>query len=48
LNLVIAFNASERTWVNFKVFGLTAATFVFIGAQIAWLSRRIVAPVQRA
>ena len=48
LNLVIAFNASERTWVNFKVFGLTAATFVFIAAQIAWLSRRIVAPVQRA
>jgi intracellular septation protein len=48
LNLVIAFNASERTWVNFKVFGLTAATFVFIGAQIAWLSRRAAATVQRA
>jgi intracellular septation protein len=48
LNLVIAFNASERTWVNFKVFGLTVATFLFIGAQLAWLSRRIAAPVQRA
>src|SRR5450755_558487 len=23
LNLLVAFNASERTWVNFKVFGLT-------------------------
>ncbi|HSY08942.1 MAG TPA: inner membrane-spanning protein YciB [Steroidobacteraceae bacterium] len=48
LNLVIAFNASERTWVNFKVFGLTVATFVFIGAQIAWLARRGAAAVQRA
>src|ERR1039457_5373236 len=48
LNLVIAFNASERTWVHFKVFGLTVATFLFIGAQIAWLSRRITATVQRA
>jgi intracellular septation protein len=48
LNLVIAFNASERTWVNFKVFGLTVATFVFIGAQIAWLARRGAATVQRA
>jgi len=48
LNLVVAFNASERTWVNFKVFGLTAATFVFIGAQIAWLSRRAATAVQRA
>src|ERR1700733_11238417 len=41
LNLVIAFNATERTWVNFKVFGLTVATFLFIGAQIAWLAPRI-------
>jgi intracellular septation protein len=48
LNLVIAFNASERTWVNFKVFGLTLATFLFIGAQIAWLSRRGAATVQSA
>ena len=39
LNLWVADNASERTWVNFKVFGLTVVTFLFIGAQIAWLSR---------
>ncbi|HTV52700.1 MAG TPA: inner membrane-spanning protein YciB [Steroidobacteraceae bacterium] len=38
-NLAVAFNASERTWVNFKVFGLTAATFVFILLQVLWLSR---------
>jgi intracellular septation protein len=48
LNLAVAFNASERTWVNFKVFGLTLATFVFIGAQVAWLARRSAAAVQRA
>jgi len=40
LNLYVAFNASERTWVNFKVFGLTAATLVFLAIQIAWLMRR--------
>jgi intracellular septation protein len=48
LNLAVAFNASERTWVNFKVFGLTLATFVFIGAQVTWLARRSAASVQRA
>lgn len=40
LNIAVAFNASERTWVNFKVFGLTAATLVFIAAQLFWLVRR--------
>jgi intracellular septation protein len=40
LNLVVAFNASESTWVNFKAFGLTIATFVFTAAQFAWLLRR--------
>lgn len=29
LNWYIAFNFSLETWVNFKVFGLTALTFVF-------------------
>jgi intracellular septation protein len=47
LNLVVAFNASERAWVNFKVFGLTIATFLFISAQIAWLARRGAVAVQR-
>jgi intracellular septation protein len=48
LNLVVAFNASERTWVYFKVFGLTLATFLFIGVQIAWLARRVAVREQRA
>lgn len=40
LNLLVAFNASERTWVNFKVFGLTIATLGFVMAQVLWLARR--------
>ena len=40
LNLLVAFNASERAWVNFKVFGLTAITLVFVTAQVVWLARR--------
>jgi len=40
LNLIVAFNASEAAWVNFKAFGLTIATFVFTAAQLAWLLRR--------
>ena len=40
-NLLVAFNASERTWVNFKLFGLTAATVVFAALQLAWLSRHL-------
>lgn len=44
LNLAVAFNASERTWVNFKVFGLTALTFVFIAAQLPWLLKRTRTP----
>lgn len=40
LNIEVAYHASERTWVNFKVFGLTIATAVFIFAQALWLARR--------
>jgi intracellular septation protein len=40
LNLFVAFNFSESFWVRFKVIGLTAINFVFIGAQVAWLVRR--------
>jgi intracellular septation protein len=44
LNLVVAYHASERTWVSFKVFGLTAASALFIAAQAAWLMRCASAP----
>lgn len=48
LNLAVAFYATERTWVNFKVIGLTLANFVFVGVQVAWLLRRSASAVQRA
>lgn len=36
-NLYVAFNFSEAFWVNFKVFGLTALTFIFVSAQVFWI-----------
>jgi intracellular septation protein len=40
LNLWIATTASERVWVNFKVFGLSAALVIFAVVQALWLSAR--------
>ena len=39
-NLAVAYHASERTWVHFKVFGLTLLIFAFVFAQVLWLSSR--------
>ena len=33
LNLYVAYNFSEATWVNFKLFGLMGLTIVFALAQ---------------
>lgn len=40
VNLFVAFNLSEHTWVTFKFIGLPVANLVFVGAQVAWLVRR--------
>ncbi|HEX6570976.1 MAG TPA: septation protein A [Steroidobacteraceae bacterium] len=40
LNLYVAFNFSESTWVNFKLFGLMGLTIVFALAQGVWLARK--------
>jgi intracellular septation protein len=40
LNLWVAFNLPEATWVNFKVFGLTVALMAVAGFQAWWLTRR--------
>jgi intracellular septation protein len=40
LNLVLAYYASESVWVNFKVYGLTVITLVFVGLQLVWLTRQ--------
>ncbi len=42
LNLLVAFNASERAWVNFKALGLTGMTFAFVAFQVVWLTRRAI------
>jgi intracellular septation protein len=39
-NLAVAYLASERTWVYFKMFGLALLTFAFVAMQVAWLSSR--------
>ncbi|HVN44114.1 MAG TPA: septation protein IspZ [Steroidobacteraceae bacterium] len=48
LNLAVAYGASERTWVYFKLFGLALLTFVFIALQVLWLSRSAAALPPRA
>jgi intracellular septation protein len=40
VNLWIAYHRSERAWVNFKFFGLTAAFALFAMVQAAWLASR--------
>lgn len=39
LNLYVAFNYSEDTWVNFKLFGMMGLTLVFVFGQAFYLSR---------
>jgi len=42
LNLAVAYGASERAWVYFKLFGLALLIFAFVALQFAWLSARAV------
>jgi intracellular septation protein len=37
-NIYVAWNFAERTWVHFKVYGITIALFVFLMPQVLWLS----------
>ncbi len=41
LNIYVAYNFSQETWVKFKVFGLLALTFVFMILQTLWIARMI-------
>jgi intracellular septation protein len=43
-NLYIARNFAESVWVKFKVFGITAATIVFLIPQVFWLATKVAAP----
>ena len=39
LNLYVAYNFSEQTWVNFKLFGMITLTLAFMIAQGFYLAR---------
>jgi len=39
LNLYVAFNYSQDTWVNFKLFGITGIMFGFIIVQTLFISK---------
>ena len=41
LNLYIAYNFSEQTWVNFKLFGFLGLTLAFMLAQGIYLARHM-------
>lgn len=46
LNLYVAFNYSQDTWVNFKLFGITGIMFVFIIIQSLFINKYL--PLQEA
>ncbi|MES9899948.1 MAG: septation protein A [Sedimenticola sp.] len=39
LNLYVAFNFTEETWVNFKLFGMMGLTFLFVILQSLYIAR---------
>lgn len=41
INLYVAYNFSEDTWVNFKMFGMLGLTVVFALAQAFWLTSKM-------
>lgn len=46
LNLYVAFNFDENTWVNFKLFGVTAIMFIFIIGQTLSLKKYLIEPTE--
>jgi intracellular septation protein len=44
INLVVAFNFSTATWVNFKLFGFTGLMIAFVVAQTVLLSKHMKDP----
>ena len=46
VNLYVAFNYSENTWVNFKLFGVTSVMFIFVVAQTLLLKQYLIEPIE--
>ena len=40
LNIYVARTFSEQAWVNFKVYGVTGLTVIFMFTQVLWLPMR--------
>ena len=40
-NIYVAHNFAESAWVNFKVFGISAAMLLFMIPQVLWLNTRV-------
>jgi intracellular septation protein len=41
LNIYVAYNFSESTWVNFKLFGLLGLTLIFLIIQSTWIASAV-------
>lgn len=41
INLIVAYNFSEETWVNFKLFGMLGLTLIFILGQGVYISKHL-------
>lgn len=41
INLYVAYNFDEATWVNFKLFGILGLTLVFVVIQGVWLASKM-------
>lgn len=39
LNLYVAFNFEEETWVSFRLFGMTGLSIAFVAANMVWIMR---------
>ncbi len=45
LNLYVAFNFAEETWVNFKLFGMLGLTVIFVILQAFYMARHVQDPL---
>ncbi len=43
-NLYVAYNFEEKTWVNFRMFGLTGMSIAFAAANFVWIMRNAPPP----
>ena len=47
INLYVAYNFDESTWVNFKLFGILGLTLAFVVVQGVWLASKMPAEASK-